>query len=274
MPATPDQMKEISDRMAAMRSAVVPRLPGRIYYHRLAGSRCYNLARPESDWDYIGLFVAPTTSIFKLKSVPEAVTQQSDPEDRAKDPSKPDYQFFEVGRFAKLLTSGNFTAVECLYLEPPFCHLSEPRQDRRHHEVTWDQLVTARALFVTAQMLESLAGFVTQQMRLYYRGDKVKAEDTDKWLAHAARLIDTAHYIVDVRYPTPWLEPDRLDKIRRIRDGQVDRDEVAKRIGEDVLALRAKLPGRFQPKVGELGLSMVDEWLVNIRVDELRREGR
>ena len=68
------------------------------------GSHLYGLDTPESDEDFLGVFVAPTSEVLSLSKPKETHVTKN-----------PDMQLHEVEKFIRLAASANPTVLELLY---------------------------------------------------------------------------------------------------------------------------------------------------------------
>src|SRR5690606_12561655 len=66
--------------------------PGKLLFAKVWGSRSHNTDKPDSDWDFSGVYVAPTKDFLGLTPPPETTQNKEGQE-------KPDYSFHEVGKF-------------------------------------------------------------------------------------------------------------------------------------------------------------------------------
>lgn len=82
--------------------------PKNIILEGVTGSVAYGLDTKDSDVDIKGVYLLPTSKILELNFNPSKTT---------KDHTKPDWVYHEVGKFMKLILSGNPTITELLYLE-------------------------------------------------------------------------------------------------------------------------------------------------------------
>lgn len=74
----------------------------------VTGSQAYGLNHEKSDTDIKGIYLLPTEKILEIGFNPEKTTR---------DHADPDYVYHEVGKFMKLVLSGNPTVTELLYLD-------------------------------------------------------------------------------------------------------------------------------------------------------------
>lgn len=82
--------------------------PDNIILEGVTGSTAYGLATENSDIDIKGIYMLPTRAILKMGFNPEKTTVNH---------TKPDWSFHEIGKYMKLVLSGNPTETELLWLE-------------------------------------------------------------------------------------------------------------------------------------------------------------
>lgn len=82
--------------------------PENIILEGVTGSTAYGLATENSDVDIKGVYLLPTKTILSIGFDPQKTTR---------DHVDPDWVYHEVGKFMKLVISGNPTVTELLYLE-------------------------------------------------------------------------------------------------------------------------------------------------------------
>lgn len=88
--------------------------PDNIILEGVTGSTAYGLATENSDVDIKGIYLLPTSEVLKMGF---------DPQHTTKDHTDPDWVYHEVGKFMKLVVSGNPTVTELLYLDE-YTHLT------------------------------------------------------------------------------------------------------------------------------------------------------
>lgn len=81
--------------------------PNNIILEGITGSTAYGLATENSDVDIKGVYLLPTREVLKMGF---------DPQHTTRDHTDPDWVYHEVGKFMKLVVSGNPTVTELLYL--------------------------------------------------------------------------------------------------------------------------------------------------------------
>lgn len=82
--------------------------PNNIILEGVTGSTAYGLATEHSDVDIKGVYLLPTKEVLAIGF---------DPQHTTKDHVDPDWVYHEVGKFMKLVISGNPTVTELLYLD-------------------------------------------------------------------------------------------------------------------------------------------------------------
>lgn len=82
--------------------------PENIILEGITGSKAYGLDTKHSDTDYKGVYLLPTKTVLSMGFNPQKTTKEH---------KKPDWTYHEVGKFMKLVMSGNPTVTELLYLD-------------------------------------------------------------------------------------------------------------------------------------------------------------
>jgi predicted nucleotidyltransferase len=173
-----------------------PQLPEEFDVPLLAvtGSRAYGTERPDSDWDYRGVFVRPTEDLLRLRGMP-------DNWDRGKGS---DITLYELRKFCKLAADANPTILEVLWCD----------EFVRRDEVG-DLLVRSRDLFLSRRISRTYGGYAMQQLKKGLKGTGgsrgVSHHKRRKAKLHTMRLLEAGIHAlktgeVMVRVP----DPDRL----------------------------------------------------------------
>jgi predicted nucleotidyltransferase len=166
----------------------------------VVGSTAYGLARPGSDVDRLGVFVAPTLEIAGLHWTGARETRTNS------GPGHDDFTEHEVGKFLRLALKCNPTITELLWLP--------------EYEVTsaWGRCLTSLRESVLSRRLvhDAYLGYATAQVkRLSERGDGTFSSDTRKRTAKHARhtlrlarqgreLLETGRLTVRVSNPEEY----------------------------------------------------------------------
>ena len=195
----------------------------RLLYKVLAGSHATNLATPDSDEDWRGVYQVPTRALLGLQSPPETIEQP------------PDTTYWELGHFARLCLRGNPNIMELLWTE------------RWHDQgvplltpITGKTIEAIRAIrksFFTQSMIAAYLGWVTKERRIL--GNVEKADKlTGERGSHLVRLLLGLRTALTEGYLPVWLEgPDR-DICMAIKNGEKSQTEVLFTI--DILKERCK----------------------------------
>lgn len=89
--------------------------PDNIILEGVTGSKAYGLDTATSDTDIKGVYLLPTRKVLEMGFNPERTTV---------DHTNPDFVYHELGKFMKLVISGNPTVTELLYLDK-YTHLTD-----------------------------------------------------------------------------------------------------------------------------------------------------
>lgn len=120
--------------------------PTNIILEGVTGSTAYGLATKDSDIDIKGVYMLPLKEVMKLRFNPDHTT---------KDHTDPDWVYHEVGKFMKLVASGNPTVTELLFLEE-YTKLTEVGQ----------LLISNRNIFLSTQGVQkAYRGYALSQAR-------------------------------------------------------------------------------------------------------------
>lgn len=231
--------------MASMERAIVAR-GCHVMYGKLGGSWSHNAGLPESDYDFLGVYVVETPRILGLDPYPETI-----------DGKAPDFEAHEVGKFCRLLLKGNPAMIETLFTE-------------RHQMVffdtyAWKQLVERRRDFLTQRAVAQYVGYAKGQLsRLQSARPLHTAGGTynTKWAYHIVRLMQDARRIAEGGVPQVWREAGpELDFIMKVRMGGADQVVIASWLHDMITAVERsveKLPA-------EPPRDWLTEWLLRVR---------
>lgn len=162
-------------------------LNGQPVLSAIVGSQAYGLAGPDSDYDYLGIYVADTDSIRGLYPKPETICRDN-----------PDMTFHELGKFVRLALQCNPTILELLFVG-------------EYHDCneTGEELVAMRSKFLSRKALSSYIGCAIAQVKKL--GNREEPEDWVRYAKHARhcfRLLQQGHELattgsLTVRVPNP-----------------------------------------------------------------------
>ncbi len=115
-----------------------------LIFETLHGSRCYGLARADSDFDYKGIIVGPPGWYHGFQKSPEHVELG------------PDHFLFEIRKFCRLAANANPTLLELLFTDPEDHQVVTPAAER---------LLAARDAFVSKRVKDSFGGYALSQLK-------------------------------------------------------------------------------------------------------------
>ncbi len=238
----------------------------------LAGSRAYGLETPESDWDFHGVYVTPTSELLALGAKPKPSVWKEGDED---------FQSWEFGHFLNLAVHCNPTMLETL--AAPVVVVEEPtliiEYGHRPPELPLGVLTVGEKLrsmlprvLARERVYEAFRGYAhNQRAKLFSKRDFTPtAQPTARtWkfavqyiraLAQGERLLRTGELVVDLNDKGyGLLRAYLLDlKLGHYSMGDaVDRAEAMERKLET-----AYLDSEMQE---EPDLGAVNEFLLNVR---------
>lgn len=200
--------------------------PGRLVFAKVWGSRSHNTHKPTSDTDFSGVYLYPTRELLSVRLPNEKGLSDNfkfDKEEGANHNKEdwPDYQFFEVGRFAELLLKGNPSIIEMLFTDN--LTLMTP---------TWERLRAIRDRFLCQESVKQYVGYMQGQLRRLTAHDGKKGLHTkgggynEKWAYHILRLAEDAKRIATGQCPVVWKEGPERDFLMRVRNNEFDWPDV------------------------------------------------
>ncbi|MGW2521490.1 nucleotidyltransferase domain-containing protein [Streptomyces sp. NPDC001617] len=130
----------------------------------IVGSTAYGLAREGSDVDRLGLFAAPTASLFGLHTPKESHVSTA-----------PDRTLHEAAKWCRLALGGNPTVMELVWLPDELYEVRTP---------LGDELIGIRGSLLSAKRVrDAYLGYATQQFR------RLQGRDSDRRTAKHARHL-------------------------------------------------------------------------------------
>jgi hypothetical protein len=177
----------------------------RVILNARVGSHLYGLDTPESDEDYLGIFVTPTYDILRLRKPTQTHVTKD-----------PDTTLHEVEKFMYLAAKGNPTVLELLY-SPEYLY------------ITWEgeMLVAARDAFLSNNVRNSFGGYAYQQaVNLQKRTNEGKVgfnpkvtKHYEKHARHCFRLLRQGKELIETGTLNPRLEnPDEYFAIGKLSE--------------------------------------------------------
>lgn len=212
-----------------------------VLFQALVGSRAHGLNDPDSDYDYRGVFVVPTSELLKLGAKADTTSWI---EGAIDDTS------WEIGHYLKLATKCNPTILEAL-VAPLTQSTRCGDKLRSMFPIIWN----------STDVFNAFQGYGHNQRKKFL-------EDKDKraWkyacayirtLWQARTLLETGELMVDV---TPW--PERRDVLLKIRRGEVQKGlviDLAESISQEIQSAYDKNKNK------ETDLEAVNDFLLRVR---------
>lgn len=214
----------------------------KVMFAKVWGSRSHHTEIDGSDWDFSGVYVAPTRSVLSFRHAAETL-----------DGKDPDFSFHEAGKFCTLLLKGNFGIVEMLFTE---------RMYRGSPE--WDWLKSQRKKFLSKQVVKQYIGFSEGNLKDL----RARANGSYDLKAgyHLIRVLQDALRIVRGGEPIVWKEGEQRDFLLRIRNGEFSFKELDKMAGNILAEIKSCEPWQLPDRGDEDAL---EEWLVAVRMRNL-----
>lgn len=226
------------------------RIPGKLIFCKVWGSHSHNTALPESDVDYMAVYLLPTRQVLSFEGCQD--TYESE---------KPDVQAHEVAKFCRLLMKGNPGILEMLFTEK-MCYEGS----------YWNEIKEHRMSFVSQKALRQYLGYAEAQMKRFEahggeRGLHSKGGSaTEKWSYHMARLLGDAVRMAHGLPPKVWKEDGERDLLMKFRRGEYSKDQVAVLFREHLGVIEALKPWPL-PEEGDR--VFLEDWLYKIRKNEM-----
>jgi len=225
-------------------------MPGRIIFAKVWGSRSHNCHTDNSDWDYAGVYICPTSQILSLHP-PEDTKKHDSPE---KKEDNPDRQFHEVGKFCSLLIKGNPAILEMLFTDR-MCLESEE----------WLRLKKIRDRFLSAEAVHQYLGYMEGQLKRLIKEQPLHSKGgtyNEKWFYHCMRLMSDAKRIAQRQAPEIWKEGAERAFLLDIRHYKYSKEDAIKFIGDAILEVEALKPYGI-PQLGDE--EALNDWLLTLR---------
>lgn len=221
--------------------------PNNIVLECVVGSHLYNLDTPESDEDIKGVYVMPTTDLISSLNGFAKI-------DKVYDHKDPDWAYYEVQKFMKLVAKGNPTLLELLYA-------NEYTQLNHIGKL----LIKFRYSFLSEKAVRnSYLGYATQQFsRRYRNASDITEYRNGKHCRHIWRLLKQYEQLATTGTLSPRLTDEERAECFAFQEKNYE--EVYEWFRAERERLE-KLPSVLPP---EPGWAMLDKMLYEIRKEEL-----
>lgn len=221
--------------------------PNNIILECVVGSHLYNLDTPESDEDVKGVYVLPTTELLSSLNGWNKI-------DKVYDHNDPDWAYYEIQKFMKLVAKGNPTLLELLYADK-YTFIDDIGK----------LLVEHRSCFLSEKAVrKSYLGYAYKQFtRRYRNASDITEYRNGKHCRHIWRLLKQYEQLATTGTLTPRLTDEEREECFAFQEKSYS--EVYEWFMEERERLD-KLPSVLPP---EPDWRALDELLYNIRKVEL-----
>lgn len=186
----------------------------------LVGSRGYGLHTPESDFDYRGVYLAPTSALLGISRPAEQLEAK-----------EPDTCVYELDKFVQLAIKANPNIIEILYADAV---VIDPVGRR---------LVENRHLFLSQRARHSYGGYVVQQLRraTQGRGDALYVRRREKAIRHLFRLYEQGRTLLETgELQVRVSDPEAIRAKAKLTDAELEVEMG--RLDEELMNLESPLP--------------------------------
>lgn len=232
------------DPLAFANQYIKPKIGhGELLQVKIWGSWSHDTQLPESDVDYVGVYVAHNRELLGLKKAPDTLTGE-----------KPDYQVHEIGKFCDLMLKGNPGIIEMLFTEK-FVWSSEK----------WKPLWENRKEMLCKTVVKQYLGYSQAQIKRLEAGMSVHSKGGkvgEKWAYHMYRICLDARRIAEGGEPKVWKDGEEKAVLMDIRHGRISPLEVVKMTKDVIAEIDAKAPWPL-PDVADA--VFLEDWLLWVR---------
>lgn len=230
--------------------------PKNIILEGVTGSTAYGLATENSDVDIKGVYLLPTRKVLSIGFDPQHTTLDS---------TNPDWVYHEVGKFMKLVISGNPTVTELLFLDE-YTILTPVGQ----------MLVDNRSAFLsTKAVMNAYSGYAfSQAKRLNNRTEQgLEGYDSSlknrfaKHTRHCFRLLMQARQLLETGTLDVKVTPEQREYLFAM--GEKTADEVV----EEFMRQDTEMKNVVSVLPDEPDYDKLNELLYSIRVAQMIESG-
>jgi len=124
-------------------------------FQAVIGSHLYGTSRPQSDEDFLGVYLPTAEDLCSMQSPPGEISENVKlTEGRRNSAGDVDSKFFSVKRFFELALQGQTTAIELFFVPDELVTIKTP---------LWDEIKAHRSLFLSKQSVAPFVGFCRSQ---------------------------------------------------------------------------------------------------------------
>jgi predicted nucleotidyltransferase len=171
-----------------------------LIYSTLAGSRLYGYAIPESDYDYRGVYLAPSEQLLGISRLVESTNSIFGNIDTVN---------YELRKFCSLALKGNPNILEILFSTAGVITTS-----------VWDRLFSIRHAFLSQQVRAPYSGFLFSELK------QLEKEYSAKKAANAWRLVNQGIKILSAGDLNPTLSTSDAIFMKAVRAGSVSKESI------------------------------------------------
>lgn len=218
---------------------------GNVLFSKVWGSFSHNTNLPESDADFLAVYVSPTRKVLSLTPPPDTLTE---------DGGKPDFQAHEVYKFCQLLLKGNPGIVEMLFTDKLCLETEE-----------WLNLKELRNKFLSRQAVNQYLGYCEGQLKKLINDKPLHTAGggyNTKWAYHMLRLVADAKKIAQGKQPIVWKENDEREFLMKVRRNEFAKEEIIQLATKGIGDVKNLEPWLI-PEQGDK--EVLENWLLNLR---------
>lgn len=230
------------------------------------GSVAQGTARPDSDHDYMGIYIESEEEVIGLE-VAKSSRESDAAQGEKSAPGSSDTTNHSLRKFAKLAAGGNPTVGSILFLP--------------HYEystVIGDALVSIQDAFVSRKAGQAYLGYMDAQIKAFAEtGRKNRAELVDqygydiKFGYHAFRLGRQGVHMMTEGFPHIPLQDKDLNFALAIRAGDVEKEALLVRLERIRETLRESIDNSKLPEYADM--TTINRFLVEAHQEHWRNNG-
>ncbi|XP_013417565.1 uncharacterized protein LOC106178780 isoform X2 [Lingula anatina] len=238
-------MKKIGGPVASME-------PEQIVMIAQAGSYLYDLATPDSDVDYIIVYLTPTEKIISSCGIGNESYENRGPQKQF------EYGAYEARLFCEMLSKGSVVILELVF-----------SLDLEYTSSAWRELVSHKQDFVTETAIQQYLGLVKNNMKMIEGGKHQGTSRERKLFYQTFHKLDSLEYFLQGNPPPVKCSGHIKDFIMKIRqgplEGEISREILFKLAEEKLQKLQSAFAGRACRLPEHANTKYLTDWLMRIR---------
>eukprot|EP01129_Flabellula_baltica_P001540 TRINITY_DN1149_c3_g1_i1.p1 TRINITY_DN1149_c3_g1~~TRINITY_DN1149_c3_g1_i1.p1 ORF type:complete len:247 (+),score=49.26 TRINITY_DN1149_c3_g1_i1:28-768(+) len=219
---------------------------GTILFSSVTGSKAYNLSGPESDTDYLGVYMFDTQTFLEIgHDLPTSPLNTLLTETEIED-----FMLYEIQQYAKYLCEGNPFCVEAVFAKQ-FLYKND----------IWDELYNIRSTLINKLSVEKFVSYSVNQLRKHLNKKHLPGKRT----YHIIRLLFEARRLANGSEPVVFFEEgEERTTLATIRADEVSDERLSEMVDELVNEIETILKENLIPD--EPDTAMINDWLVRNRI--------